>query len=294
MSVKLTRAAMTATEKYLFDLQGFLVVKGVLSPAEVAAANAAIDTRAAAGGFCERTGAVLRNTKATSGAMMTGDGTTGRLDMGGMLGWPGADSAVFRSVLAHPRLVPYFETLLGQGYRMDHMPLLIASEKGCDGFSLHGGTVDEAGNYNPGLAYTYSHGRMHNPLLACSVQLCDHGAGDGGFVCVPGSHKANFPTPPELMEGRDTMGCLVQPVTEAGDVVLFSEGTVHGAAAWTAEHQRRVSDRVVCVCVCVCACEDGGGGWGGGGSGEDAMHVSTAGTALQRSPLPPHPYPYSF
>ena len=83
----------------------------------MAAANAAIDTRAEAGGFCERTGAVLRNTKAKSGAMMTGDGTTKQLDMDGMLEWPGTDSVVFRSVLAHPRLVPYFEIVR-------HHPLL--------------------------------------------------------------------------------------------------------------------------------------------------------------------------
>ena len=37
---------MNDTEKYLFDLQGFLVVEGVLSKAEVAAANEAIDRHA--------------------------------------------------------------------------------------------------------------------------------------------------------------------------------------------------------------------------------------------------------
>lgn len=30
---------MTPTEKYLFDLHGFLIVRGVLSPEEVASAN---------------------------------------------------------------------------------------------------------------------------------------------------------------------------------------------------------------------------------------------------------------
>ena len=32
-----------------------------------------------------------------------------------------------------------------------------------------------------------------------------------------------------------------QPITEPGDVILFSEATVHGCLPWVAEHQRRVA-----------------------------------------------------
>lgn len=234
---------MSATEKYLFDLRGFLVIRNVFTKQEVAAANAAID--AMDGNMAERKGDVLRNTDAQTSAWMAGDGSTGRLDLGGMLGWPSPHRDVFRRVLAHPRLVPYLTELLGEGYRMDHLPLVIASNQGADGFNLHGGTIDPKGQYVPHLAYTYSHGKMHNALLACSVQLSRHGPGDGGFVVVPGSHKSNFPTPGSLEHGLnegdpDLAACVQQPVTEPGDVVLFSEGTVHGAAAWKGEHQRRV------------------------------------------------------
>ena len=45
---------MTDTERYLFDLNGFLVVRGVFSPGEVAAANAAIDRKSEQ--IVERTG----------------------------------------------------------------------------------------------------------------------------------------------------------------------------------------------------------------------------------------------
>ena len=76
----------------------------------------------------------LRNTKV--GSPLSGDGSTGRRDLGGMLEWN--DGELFRSVLAHPKLVPYFHLLLGTGYRMDHLPLLISQSKGAEGFSLHG------------------------------------------------------------------------------------------------------------------------------------------------------------
>lgn len=228
---------MTPTEKYLFDLNGFIVVRNVLTPEEVAAANAAVDAHQEK--FNLRTDDALRNT--AKGTPFSGDGKTPRMDMGGMLGWPAGQREVFRKLLAHPKLVPYLRELVGEGYRMDHLPLLIASEKGAEGFALHGGTIDLNGNYTPYLAYHYSHGRMINNLLACSVSLVDHPAGSGGFVCVRGSHKANFPTPPQLINGEDDLeGCLYQPETKAGDVILFSEGTVHGASAWNMDYQRRL------------------------------------------------------
>eukprot|EP00961_Rhodomonas_salina_P280542 3789507-Rhodomonas_salina.1 len=34
-------------------------------------------------------------------------------------------------------------------------------------------------------------------VVCTQVSLVDHPAGSGGFVCVRGSHKANFPTPPQ-------------------------------------------------------------------------------------------------
>jgi len=229
---------MSETDKYLFDLHGVVVVRGVLSPEEVAAANAAIDKHLPE--FKVRHDAELRNT--ASGTPFAGDGATPRLDLGGMLGWPSPDNEVFRSILAHPKLVPYLTELCGEGYRLDHQPLLIASDKGAEGFSLHGGSMDPDGNYVPYLAYHCQHGRMYNNLLACSVSLVDHPGGSGGFVCVRGSHKANFRIPRELINGESDPGdCLYHPETKAGDVILFSEGTVHGASAWRMDYQRRLA-----------------------------------------------------
>lgn len=150
-------------------------------------ANAAVDHFSA--NLKERTGD-LRNSKGTAD-QFAGDGDTGRRESGCILQWPEPHSTVFRSVLDHPKLVPYFTELCGRGYRMDHLPLLIAQSKGCEGFSLHGGCINANGESVPELMYRFHQGRMYNPLLACSVQLSDHPAGQGGFVVVPGSHKGD-------------------------------------------------------------------------------------------------------
>lgn len=115
--------------------------------------------------------------------------------MGGMLEWDRPDCEFFRSILAHPKLVPYINAFVGKGYRLDHSPLLISMEEGSGGHTLHGGAVGESGAPAWNIAYDCRQGSIHTQLLAVSVNLTATGPGDGGFCIVPGSHKANFPTP---------------------------------------------------------------------------------------------------
>lgn len=224
-------------EKFLFDLNGFLVLRGVLSPEEVAAANAAVDAKQ--GLLHSRDKPALRNTKAGSPLDAAGP----RYDMGGMLAWEKPHCDTFRKMLAHPKLVPYITELCGVGYRLDHQPMVIAQERDSEGFSLHGGPISSDGRFNPELQYRSSGGQQWTSLLAVSFSLCDHNPGDGGFCIVRGSHKLTMPVPKEFATGEAAaFGEHVhQPTTKAGDVVLWSEATVHGATAWRGAHQRRIA-----------------------------------------------------
>jgi ectoine hydroxylase-related dioxygenase (phytanoyl-CoA dioxygenase family) len=225
---------MTDDERYLFDLNGYIVVRNVLTPQQVQQAHDAIDKHAHE--FVERNAGELRNSVA--GSKMYGSGP-GRKDLGRVMEW-GQDSKVFKQILAHERLLPLFHGILGKGYRMDHSPFVIAQDKGAEGFQLHGGTVDcVSGAYNPHLAYHCHHGMIRSSLLGCSVVLADHNQGDGGFCIVPGSHKSNFKMPEGMVDGEKYAEFIRQPMTKAGDVVLFSEGTVHGALPWQPENRQR-------------------------------------------------------
>eukprot|EP00986_Skeletonema_menzelii_P005068 scaffold1783_cov163-Skeletonema_menzelii.AAC.4 len=227
--------AMTEAERYLFDLNGYIIIRNVLTPDQIAAAHAAIDAHLS--DAIPRSDPTLRN--AVEGSPMYGSGPP-RLDLGGIFEWGSAESEVFKSILAHPRLVPLFHGLLGKGYRLDHIPFVLMNNKGGEGFQLHGGTVDcVSGNYNHNLAYTCHNGSIRSSLLGCNVMLVDHNPGDGGFCVVPGSHKSNFKMPEGMVDGINFSEFIQQPATKAGDVVLFSEGTVHGAMGWTSDIQRR-------------------------------------------------------
>ena len=167
---------MTEAERYLFDLNGFLIIRNVLTPNEVAACHAAIDGNMDTA--IARSDATLRN--AIEGSPMYGSGPP-RLDLGGIFEWGEIESRVFKKILAHPRLVPLFHGLLGKGYRLDHIPFVLMNNMGGEGFQLHGGTVDcTSGEYNSNLAYTCHNGNVRSNLLGCNVMLVDHNPGDGG------------------------------------------------------------------------------------------------------------------
>lgn len=189
---------LSPAAKYLFDLNGYLILRNVLSPEMIDAANEAIDTYESTE-LHERSGKL--RTSALYGREsenLKGDGSTGRKDMGGMLGWPKPHCEPFRDMLCHPAVVPALIELLGVGYRLDHSPLLISMTKGAEGHTLHGGAITEAGEPAWPLAYEYRNGHMRNQLLTVCMQLKDAGPGDGGFCVVPGSHKSNFPVPPAM------------------------------------------------------------------------------------------------
>ena len=197
----------------------------------------------------------LKNTSA--GTFLRGKGDGSRVDLGGVLEWDdddddaGNDAAggsgdgrptLFRSVLDHPRLLPYYHKLLGKGYRMDHLPFCILQDQGSEGFSLHGGTTDcETGSFNHDIMYSCRNGEIRNNLLAVAVSVAPQPMGGGGFCVVKGSHKMNFPLPKSMITGDSNQEHIQQVETSPGDVVLFSEGTVHGAMPWRNDFQRRVA-----------------------------------------------------
>lgn len=226
----------TREDAFLFDNNGFFQLRGALSTEEVAALNAGID--AAAGESVERSTEALKNTKAGSGMSAKGS----RTDLGGMLSWDGAPGAAFRSLLCHPKCKPFLEAFLGVGYRLDHQPLCLIQGPDSEGFQLHGGPLDSNGSFNPELQYRFgAGGTMWNSLVGMSVSLVDQEDGDGGFCILPGSHKSNFPLPPDFRHGDSSAfrEFIHTPHTKAGDVIFFSEATIHGALPWRSQDKQR-------------------------------------------------------
>lgn len=73
-----------------------------------------------------------------------------------------------------------------------------------------------------------------------SFALSEVRPGDGGFCCIPGSHKSNFvgSLPRDVSTYRRTPHYVVQPPLAPGDAIIFTEALIHGTLPWTAEHER--------------------------------------------------------
>ena len=203
---------MTPEEKFIFDLDGYLVVKNVLSHAEVDALNALAD-EAWPGEYDENN---MRRTDRVSR-------------------WGPASQAL----LDHPNALPYMVELLGPKVRIDH-DYCIFMQKGGKAGRLHGGQTMQGGV--PGDHwYKYHDGMIRNGLTVFTYCLTHADSGDGGFGCIPGSHKSNFTVDiPAAVRCHERPAHYVRQVAvKAGDLIIFTEALVHGTMEWTAAHERR-------------------------------------------------------
>lgn len=220
---------MTEHELYLFDLRGFLVVENALSPDEVRAANEAIDQYQA-----DIKPRAPEHSLSDNSPVLKGE--KGRLEISRrLLELDPPYAEPFRRMLAHPVIVPYLNELLGVGFRLDHGPGLIAMDRGCEGHVLHGG----AEPYDPSQFYVMKNGRIFNGLSVVSWQLTDVHPGDGGFCCIPGSHKSNYRCPQDIKRYEVFRDCVEQVVAPAGSAVIFTEALTHGTLPWIGAGQRR-------------------------------------------------------
>jgi ectoine hydroxylase-related dioxygenase (phytanoyl-CoA dioxygenase family) len=199
---------MTSEEKFIFDLQGYIVIKDVLTADEVAEMNASADQV-----FPRKEGSEL-------------DRRESRVTLWG---------EPFKRLIDHPKIVPYLIELVDPKFRLDHDYCIFMTEGGARG-GLHGGP-DVVGDH----WYKYRDGMIRNGLTVVTYFLTGAAEGDGGFACIPGSHKSNFLSniPKEVRNYERRVHYVVQPAVEAGDALIFTEALVHGTMPWRAKHERR-------------------------------------------------------
>ena len=197
-------------DKFQFDLQGFVVLRGVLSAEECTHYSQLADAK------------WPRHAE---------DGPMRRLnDMSKTWGQP------FVDLMDHPRVLAVLVELMGRQLRIDH-DYCIFMNTSAPHSKLHGGPrLFESDHW-----YRYQDGVMRNGLTVAIWNLTDAPAGSGGFTCIPGSHKTNFLKllDPAVARFEREAPYVLQPPMEAGDVLIFTEALIHGTDVWRAEHERR-------------------------------------------------------
>jgi ectoine hydroxylase-related dioxygenase (phytanoyl-CoA dioxygenase family) len=201
---------MTEQERYLFDVQGYLVVEDALDRDQLAALNEILDRKL--------------------NEEVDPDKNTQRF--GGLLRW----GKPYLGLLDNPRIMPYLSALLGDPFRLDHDYCdVIRSGKGPIGTNLHGG-----GASNDLTAwYRFHNGNLRSGLTVVAYNLKHVRPGDGGFGCVPGSHKANLPLPAEWRDTETEHPLVTRVTSPAGTAILFTEALTHGTLPWRGKSERR-------------------------------------------------------
>ena len=196
-------------QKFLFDLEGYLVLPGVLSVDE-----------------CD----TLSELADRAWPAQANDGLFRRSEQITLWGQP------FLDLMDHPRVVPILIELIGSRVRIDH-DYCIFMQPGAKSETIHGGPRRiETDHW-----YHYSDGIMRNGLTVATFALTEAEEGDGGFVCLPGSHKTNFMQhlPSAVRDQTERPHYVRNPPLGKGDVLIFTEALMHGTREWGGGHERR-------------------------------------------------------
>jgi hypothetical protein len=231
---------MSPEDRYLFDVQGFLVVRSILSAEQVKACNRALDENPQ---WCHQRGDEARLDGRTlpgyhpSAAVAWGDspspglmGTHGRVDISIT-----PLESPFRELVSLPAAVRLLLGIMGPYFVGGGVGGFIQTQ-GCEGLTLHNGgnpdgtEPDDAVDRRQRQFYRWENSARPSLQIRtgeCRIlySLTPTNAGDGGFCAIPGSHKGNLSCPLALrrLEPPASIAAVVQPVLAPGDAVIFSE-----------------------------------------------------------------------
>ena len=216
----MSNSQITQEERFLFDLQGFLVLRNVLSSMECAGLLQVLSD------LEEREYADDWIASLDPGHPPRATKETNRGDQVRLNGLPRLD-AVFDHLIDHPRILPYLNEFVGE-------PQLINT------WSISKFQGAEPGGYHRGVQptdHTYRDGVIRTRMLNTVYFLTENGPDDGCLVAVPGVHKCNIDLNWRDYRGLDLPGSVAL-TGEPGDVVIFSEAVIHDGLPKTTANTR--------------------------------------------------------
>lgn len=220
----------SALDDFLFDLNGFLVLKNAVDADLLSRLNAEFDAFPDDLGLGEwYRGSQRRDYTPDTGL---------ELHNAVELGRPFEELIDHPSWLAHLRHYCGEEKSYTQGLFIDESIASIRTRGGHH--PVHSGGFRGAlrGKYH------YENGVFRVGQCNIILALTDIGEGDGPTMLIPGSHKSNFPHPLQGDYARgdrmDTLPGAIPVHMSKGDALLFCDGCMHGGSSRTNEGERRI------------------------------------------------------
>ena len=229
---------MNREQEYIFDLQGYLVLKNVVPPDMVAACNRAMD-RIEDMDPSEYPSPLLKYQEDYEQVIDHSHAKKNAHD-GHVTSPPESELYISNILEGDPSLQPLIDRsevidvvrhVTGSAFRLNHTYGIWRWGRGFTRLH-HNGT--------PILArrqYRCHNGRMLSSLTKAVFPMLDAGPDDGCFAVIPGSHKANFPRP--WPDHPDENPLLVPVPANAGDCIVFTEALAHGSTVNASDRPRR-------------------------------------------------------
>jgi len=197
-------ASLNSLERYTFDVRGYLLFERVLDRATVARMRAAIDGQ----GLAPADETIERQRFGHGGQLFTWD-------------------RAFCDLIDHPLARAVVSEFIGSYVRLDHA-YGITMRPGTEGLGLHG----PAEPFDSSQYYVHRMGVARSGLLTLSWSLSDGAPGEGGFGCIPGSHRGSERLPP------GAASLVVEVPQPAGSLLVFTEALMHQTIAWRGSDTR--------------------------------------------------------
>lgn len=221
----------TPVDDFLFDLNGFLILRDAVDADLLARLNAEFDA------FPRDlpVGEWYRSAQRRDYSQHTGLELHSVVEIG----------APFEELIDHPSWLNHVHHYAGE--EGSYVEGLFIDESIASVRSSGGHHPVHSGGYQGALrgAYRYNNGAFRCGQVNVILALSDIGEGDGPTMIIPGSHKSNLPHPNagDYFAGdlMDTLEGAIPAYLNKGDALLFVDGLMHGGSSRTNEGERRIT-----------------------------------------------------
>jgi phytanoyl-CoA dioxygenase PhyH len=216
-----------ADHDYLFDLNGFRVLHGALSPAELAEINDWVDARDV---DSLNPGDWIGNVEVHTYGKRDGVNFQNIVEGG----------PPFERLIDHPSWFDHVSRYIAVGahkLRIDECFLNIRRSGGYIPIHSGGDNVRFSGLFH------WHNGSWAVGQINILMALTDIGSGDGATTVIPGSHKSHLSHPQRNWDagvGGDQAIGMREVHLKAGDAIMFTDGICHGSLPRTNPGERRV------------------------------------------------------
>jgi ectoine hydroxylase-related dioxygenase (phytanoyl-CoA dioxygenase family) len=200
---------MTDEQRWLFDLQGFIVVRDVLTPEHCRR-------------LVERLDAVARSERGQEHTDGRGEPTR-RQDVHRLI----EKDALFLDMIDHEPVISLIQELVGTPKLIDHDGILVPR-------------TEESGGWHRGVGpygFSQTNGHFQCLMVKAFYYLTDVGKDESPTRLVPGSHKATVPHPKVARD--DAVPGMIELETPARSVLIFSEAVLHAGNANRSDKVRK-------------------------------------------------------